>query len=963
MLPRPATGSLLPLAPLLLALPAAVQVHHVDASALPGGDGTTWATAFRHLNDALLVAQPGEGVWVAEGVYRPDEGGSAVAGDRAATFALPSGVEVLGGFTGVELDSANRLGLAANTILSGDLDGDDGVGFVNNAENSLHVVTATAVSKTTLLDGFTILAGHADGANDDAYGAGILVQLGSLLTISDCTIAGCQSLADGGGVFHTTNSNATFSSCVFENNASGVDGGGVMCTTSSSPLFSGCTFEGNVAARWGGAVRNAQAALPTYSSCEFELNVAGDSAGALWNDNAGITVEDCRFAGNSALNLGGAVLTTGSPTFTDCTFQDNEARRGGALFVLGLFSRPSFEACEFIGNEGLVEAGAVFNGGKPIFADCTFALNTTTTDGGALCTKGAGPELVAVGCRFEDNGAVRGGAVFNSGVGVCQFEACEFERNVADDRGGAMYHGEADISLTDCRFVQNESHARGGGVFLINLIAGGTLSRCTFERCMAQETGGGLYLTNSSSPRVEECLFDRNFARIHGAGVYNTSSEGAGGDSSGRFVRCRFTQNTCPEDGAAFFNATSVQGGVCSPHFVDCVFDANVAAKDGAAFYNVAFGGTASPVFANVRFLGNVCGKDGAAFHNTALSKAPNTFCRPMLQNCEFSGNISNNRGGAFYNDNRSRQPGNSNAVFSGCVMSRNSATASGGGVFNWHTRVGEADLTFRNTILWGNGDDGGVDESAQFTNLIGDPVVEYCCIEGWTGGGVGNTAANPVFLDPLGPDLVAGTLDDDLRLASASPLLDAGLVSGVLPDLADLDADADLAELTPLDADRRPRFVDVAAPDTGVGPGPIVDFGPYEGADCDGNGILDAEDVVLGAADCNGNHVPDLCEIDVVDGGAVHDRLRHGLQRERRARRVRGGLQRERLPGRMRDRPDGRRLQLERDPGRVRHLERGFLRHGRRRGPGRVRGLAPRGARRSAIRAPIRAAIGPFRS
>jgi len=33
----------------------------------------------------------------------------------------------------------------------------------------------------------------------------------------------------------------------------------------------------------------------------------------------------------------------------------------------------------------------------------------------------------------------------------------------------------------------------------------------------------------------------------------------------------------------------------------------------------------------------------------------------------------------------------------------------------------------------------------------------------------------DPLFVDPLGPDGVAGTLDDDLRLSPGSPLINAG--------------------------------------------------------------------------------------------------------------------------------------------------------------------------------------------
>jgi hypothetical protein len=126
----------------------------------------------------------------------------------------------------------------------------------------------------------------------------------------------------------------------------------------------------------------------------------------------------------------------------------------------------------------------------------------------------------------------------------------------------------------------------------------------------------------------------------------------------------------------------------------------------------------------------------------------------------------------------------------------------------------------------------------------------------------------DPLFLNRLGPDGVAGTRDDNLRLSTVSPLIDAGFNGGVLADVLDLDGDMDLTEPVPLDVDGSVRFFDLIAPGSGVGVAPVVDLGPFEAVDCDSNGISDGEDVALGAPDCNGNHLPDTCEIELAAGG-----------------------------------------------------------------------------------------------
>jgi hypothetical protein len=68
------------------------------------GDGSDptgrWSTAYATLQDALVDAAPGSGteIWVAAGVYYPDEGGGYVNNDVSATFVLKDGVSLYSAF-------------------------------------------------------------------------------------------------------------------------------------------------------------------------------------------------------------------------------------------------------------------------------------------------------------------------------------------------------------------------------------------------------------------------------------------------------------------------------------------------------------------------------------------------------------------------------------------------------------------------------------------------------------------------------------------------------------------------------------------------------------------------------------------------------------------------------------------------------------------------------------------------
>ena len=128
-------------------------ILYVDDDAPPGGDGQSWETAFHYLQDALAAAQPGSGVEeirVGQGAYRPDqdEAGNVTPGDREAAFTLAGGVVHLGGYAGYGATDPDARDVELyETILTGDLNGDDEPDFVNYEDNSFHV---TPVSYTHL---------------------------------------------------------------------------------------------------------------------------------------------------------------------------------------------------------------------------------------------------------------------------------------------------------------------------------------------------------------------------------------------------------------------------------------------------------------------------------------------------------------------------------------------------------------------------------------------------------------------------------------------------------------------------------------------------------------------------------------------------------------------------------------------------------------------------------------------
>lgn len=248
--------------------PVSILFSDRNATASPH-NGSSWCNAYLTLQDALAVAAPNTIIMVAEGVYHPDRGGDQSPGNRSATFHLQSGVTLLGGYSGCgAIDPNARNVNLYETILSGDLAGDDRAGFSNQDENSYHVVTASFVDGTAVLDGFTVKGGNADGPDPELRGGGIFIDAGSP-TIHRCTFR--DNRATLGGAMNCEGASPMVTSCIFFANSAGFSGGAIR-GWQSSPHVVNCLFVENTAES-GGAVWHG-ASIPRFTNCTFFANSA-----------------------------------------------------------------------------------------------------------------------------------------------------------------------------------------------------------------------------------------------------------------------------------------------------------------------------------------------------------------------------------------------------------------------------------------------------------------------------------------------------------------------------------------------------------------------------------------------------------------------------------------------------------------------------------------------------------------
>jgi hypothetical protein len=219
------------------------HIIYVNAKSPAGGDGISWQTACNNLQDALDKAVKGSELWVASGTYIPilKVGGDS---ERNKSFQLKNGVTLYGGFRGDEKSLDGRDWQENNTILSGDLNGDD-QGIKNKSDNSYHVVIGNSTDSTAILDGFIISGGNANAESwPDDGGGGMSNHNGSPM-IKNCTFVGNAAFADGGGMRNWGDTNPQIRNCVFTENKAIQEGGGMMNGPGSAPQVVNCIFFSN----------------------------------------------------------------------------------------------------------------------------------------------------------------------------------------------------------------------------------------------------------------------------------------------------------------------------------------------------------------------------------------------------------------------------------------------------------------------------------------------------------------------------------------------------------------------------------------------------------------------------------------------------------------------------------------------------------------------------------------------
>ncbi len=706
-----------------VALPAATLVY-VDLNAPIGGDGTSWALAYRDLQTALAAtpANSNTEIHVADGTYKPTSGT-----DRSISFALKSGVSLFGGFAGYGAVDPDARDLAVNqSILSGNIRS-----LGSSFDNSFHVVVARATDSTAILDGFTISGGAANDSSEPQYSGGGMYCDAGVPTVRNCIFTANQAY-QGAGLYLTNSASVVLINCSFNGNTASAVGGGMYITNSSSPFLNNCTFIANTATTSGGAVYNDSAVTPWLDNCTFRLNTANTGGGihnsSAWNQTLlrwiypSLLVTNCTFSGNTANSSGGGMYSYqfASSTLINCVFTGNTSfGEGGGLSNSS--SSPTLINCSFSANMALY-GGAIYNGSSstrltncivwgcgssPIYNYASSAPVITRSDiqGGYPGTGNlnADPQFVrspwagsdgAFGTADDDYGDLRlrtGSAALNTGTNTIVNSAGTTTdiagnsriQNVTVDMGA--YEGSFTAAAPKLIYVDINALGANNGTSWTDAFVSLSAAIQTAIDGDTIRIADGTYKPTTGTDRTQSFALKSRVALLGGYAGYGAADPNA-------------------QDIPALLTILSGDIGVTSTNTDNSYHVVTATGISGATVDRITVTSGCA--------RGNGRDQDKGAGLFTSSSAV-------TLSNCTFSGNTTFGNGGGIYNSS-------SSLTLTNCIVSQNSDS----GMLTY-----SCSLTLTNCTFSGN-------SGAGMVNISSTGTLNNCTFSGNTGAGMANSSA-----------------------------------------------------------------------------------------------------------------------------------------------------------------------------------------------------------------------------
>lgn len=750
---------------------------YVDASATGANDGSSWEDAFVDLQDALNG--PAAEIWVAKGTYRP-----AQNDDPNAVFRMRSGQAVYGGFDGTETAREQRRWWANETVLTG---------RIKQGQWRQQIVLAQDVDSTGVLDGFTLTEAWATGMS-----AAITVE-GGAPTFRNLRIRENTGGGTAAAGFYVTGGSPSIYNVAITNNF----GAALLATGGASPVLTNVTSlaSGDVSliARGAGSGISLRNSIVWYSLPGGLKVVRAEDGGLLHIQNAFIEGGCPQFAicedvdsinpgfvdqanYDARLRATSIAIDKGRVDFLPADAADldlaGNPRVYGDAVDLGAWevqSPPDWAPVGIL-NKTEHDFGEVFRGHASDWE--TFQITSTGTgllsiDSIEVVGEAAGNFNIAL--NYCDGASLPPGSSCGVSVEFVPQGSGSVAAHLRFNHNGADGYSEAELRGTVRSNIVYVNHAATGANdgtswedAYTDLEAALRFLQSGYVEGIEIWVAQGIYKPSQTGDRSADFTISQNISLYGGFNGTETSLDqrkwwahptilsgdiGVEGDDSDNSYRVLSLRNTASRkyvDGFIIEGARNTRGG-----------------QDG-------WGGGiwCGQCTATVR---NVIVRDNQAVHGGAMAGSGSADLAQLLViNSVIAGNSSTGDGGAIY------AASGVNVRLENTTVHANTAGGRGGAAFAENLN-GPTRFFAYNSIFWNNTSNAsdGEDEIHLTAPHI---AVRHEIRNSILANGCGDltncsstVSADPLFVDPLGPDGIAGTADDDLRLQIGSPAISLG--------------------------------------------------------------------------------------------------------------------------------------------------------------------------------------------
>ena len=436
---------------------------------------------------------------------------------------------------------------------------------------------------------------------------------------------------------------------------------GINLVSIENILIANCTFDDS--SIWS---QSSNIAV-SITDCTFISNSAVNGIGAVflgYVSTSYVGITNCAFINNSVGAIFLEYVSASYVSITNCTFQNNNGGVGAVLLEHVLTSDVSITNCTFQNNSATYGGGGVWlnvlAGGDVSITNCTFQNNSATNGGGGVLLSLSRGNFSITNCTFQNNSAPNGGggALLSLSTGDVSIMNCTFQNNSATNGGGGVLLSvtTGDVSITNCIFQDNSATYDGGGVWLSISIGNVSITNCIFQNNSAafdfDVSGGGVWLNllTSGDVSITNCTFQNN--SVTGGGICAGGAVFFWYKSAGNvsITNCTFQNNSVTGSrlggGGAVFYGYGSTGNVS---IMNCTFQNNSATTSGT-------GGGGAVIFYEAASDVSIT---NCMFQNSSVTQGRDTgggggvllfalIGDASITNCTFQNNSAGSPGGAM---------------------------------------------------------------------------------------------------------------------------------------------------------------------------------------------------------------------------------------------------------------------------------------------------------------------------